>query len=357
MHEVTKSRSHGATKWGSGATGSLLPVSESSHGQASLPHATPRGFTLTELLVVVAIVVVLLGILIVAVNAAARTAQRASTQFLMTSIGQGLVHFKEDVGYYPPVLDQYRDLVAPPVPVSGPVHSAGGYAVQMQTWFSVTTLAEYLIGPGPGLEDGYGYPAAGESPPLGIRNPGRDGVWGATTYGAADGLLATRSPPLTGTVYSPYLDLKDERLLASTDGSTDSAGNLNVFAPGEGGYDPADPKVLVDYWGTPIRYYRLPYPWGAPQAVFRAVDRNDDDTIDPAPTLADVIILRPYFIKPGAESDNLAFPDAGGDPSIVMSMRTAEIALLSSGPDRSMDVQFRVDADELNKDNIVEFGP
>ena len=124
-----------------------------------------------------------------------------------------------------------------------------------------------------------------------------------------------------------------------------------VFAPGEAGYNPLDPKVLMDYWGRPIRYYRLPYPPRALQAAYRA------PTIDPAPTLADVIILRPYFIKPGAESDNLAFPDAGGDPSIVMSMRTAEIALLSSGPDRSMDVQYRVDENELNKDNIVEFGP
>ncbi|MHC4106701.1 MAG: prepilin-type N-terminal cleavage/methylation domain-containing protein [Planctomycetota bacterium] len=307
-----------------------------------MPHATLRAFTLTELLVVVALVVVLLSILIVAVNAAAETAQKANTQFLMTSIKQGLVRFKEDVGYYPPVLDDGRNLR----PVVNPLSSS--YAADVQNWFSSTTLAEYLIGYGPGAVDGYGYD--GETPPLGIRHPGRDGVWGATTYGI-------RNPPLEGSVFGPYLELKDERLLASTNGETDPAGHLIVFSPGEGGYNPDDPKVLVDYWGMPIRYYRQPYPPGALHAAYRAVDRNLDGTTDPPPSLADVIALRPYFIKPGSESDNLDVPDAGGDTSIVLSMRTAEIGLLSAGPDRALDLHHRVDGKELNKDNIVELGP
>ena len=310
----------------------------------------------------VAIVVVLLGILIVAVNAAARTAQRASTQFLMTSIRQGLVRFKEDIGYYPPVLDRQRALFAPPVRVWGPSHSADNYPAQVQTWFSETTLAEFLIGYADRAEDGYGAvdlddPSDPEKPRIGVRHPGPDGVWGATVYGDADGKLVTRNPANTGTVYGPYLELKDKHLLASTDGKTDSAGNLNVFAPGEGGYNPDDPKVLVDYWGRPIRYYRLPYPPRALHAAYRAVDRTGNGTIDPALTLADVIILRPYSFKPGTESDNPAVPDAGGDTSIVMSMRTAEFGLVSSGPDRALDVENRVDENELNKDNIVEFGP
>ena len=328
-------------------------------GKLRLPMPPPRGFTLTELLVVVAIVVVLLGILIVAVNAAARTAQRASTQFLMTSIRQGLVRFKEDIGYYPPVLDRQRALDVLPVPGSD------DYAAQVQTWFSETTLAEFLTGYDEGRWDGYGLgpdsPAhIGEIPTIGIRHPGHDGVWGATVDRPgqpADGSRDARNPPRKGTVFGPYLELKDKHLLASTDGRTDSAGNLNVFAPGEGGYNPDDPKVLVDYWGRPIRYYRLPYPPRALHAAYRAVDRTGNGTIDPALTLADVIILRPYSFKPGTESDNPAVPDAGGDTSVVMSMRTAEFGLVSSGPDRALDVEHRVDENELNKDNIVEFGP
>ena len=63
-----------------------------------------RAMTIVELLVVMAIILVLLSIVVVAVAAATKTAQGASTRALMGSIKQGLVRFKEDVGYYPPVL-------------------------------------------------------------------------------------------------------------------------------------------------------------------------------------------------------------------------------------------------------------
>ena len=64
----------------------------------------PRGFTIVELLIVIAVIILLLSILIVAVNAATRTAQSASTRTLMNSMKQALVRFKADIGYYPPVL-------------------------------------------------------------------------------------------------------------------------------------------------------------------------------------------------------------------------------------------------------------
>ena len=65
----------------------------------SLP--TPRsaragGFTLTELLVVVAIIVLLIGTLFVALGAAAKRAQLAKTTFLMGSIASGLAKFEGD---------------------------------------------------------------------------------------------------------------------------------------------------------------------------------------------------------------------------------------------------------------------
>ena len=67
----------------------------------------------------------------------------------------------------------------------------------------------------------------------------------------------------TGKVFGPYLQLKDERLLASTDGTFDPNGNLNVYFPGEGNYNDNDPKVITGYWGRPIRYYRTVYKPGA----------------------------------------------------------------------------------------------
>ena len=62
------------------------------------------GFTVVELLVVLAIIILLVGILLVGLNQAAGTAQAAQTRFLMNSMAAGLVQFKRDHGYLPPVL-------------------------------------------------------------------------------------------------------------------------------------------------------------------------------------------------------------------------------------------------------------
>ena len=72
-----------------------------------------------------------------------------------------------------------------------------------------------------------------------------------------------------GKVYGPYLELKDKRLLASTKGNLDNRDRLIVYFPGEGNYDADDPKVIVDYWGSPLRFYRRPYPPGALQSPYR----------------------------------------------------------------------------------------
>ena len=101
-------------------------------------------FTLVEMLVVLAIIVMLISILVVALGKASAGAQSANTAFLMSSITSGISQFKGDHGYAPPILGQNgtpdsqpgwsRDLLS----FDG---SAGGF----QNWYSVTSLAEYLI--------------------------------------------------------------------------------------------------------------------------------------------------------------------------------------------------------------------
>ncbi|MCH6550841.1 MAG: type II secretion system protein, partial [Planctomycetes bacterium] len=158
-------------------------------------------FTITELLIVVAMIIVLLSMLIVAVNAANRTSQRANTRFLMNSLKQALVSFKDDVGYYPPVLDDDRNLMEAPPPTP-----PSDYESEVQNWFSRTSLADYLIGYGPEKEDGYGRLNDQTQPAPGIRHPGPDGVWMATVNG--NGSLGSRnlgSGESFGKVYGPYL--------------------------------------------------------------------------------------------------------------------------------------------------------
>ena len=333
------------------------------------------GFTIVELLIVTAMIILLLSILVVAVNRASRTSQITNTRALMNSISQSLERFKEDVGYYPPVLGDLTPTEFDPVNhdfrklfdprgedlIEGTpddiLPDSPDYAVNVQQWYSVTTLADYLIGYGDDQQDAYDE--------IGIRHPGPDAVWGATIYGAADGSLGARNagtgPASAGKVYGPYLELKDERLVASTDGSTDSNGNLNVYFPGEGNYNDDDPKVITDYWGRPIRYYRTVYRPGAIKYPFRAASLGGF-----TPTLADVFVLRPWEVDPGAATDSpIADFGAQGDTTATYALKAAAFALFSAGADRSLDEMARFDVGDAdgdnisgeNEDNIVEVGP
>ncbi|MHC4218380.1 MAG: type II secretion system protein [Planctomycetota bacterium] len=365
-----------------------------------------RGFTIVELLIVIAVIIMLMSILIVAVNAATRTAQGANTRSLMSAIKQGLVRFKGDIGYLPPVLgDPNPQTVDDPFnhdlrklydprgavqtaqpPIWGgsggdddvlPEHPDGTgngiiYVTNIQDWYSVTSLAEYLLGYGHHQDDGYGYIPPGapnggaweeELPPLGIRDPGSDGVWGATIYGdpfgAMNGRMQGQAANIDiGKVHGPYIDLKDERMLAGV-GYDPQRQELIVLFPGDSAYDPHGPKTIVDYWGNPMHYYRRLYAPGDLRSPYRRIDRRY-----PEPTLSDVFLLRPYEVDPGNAIDS-EYADAEADTTTVAALNSAEFGLFSPGPDRAFDPTVRYDAidrnndgvDFSNEDNIVELGP
>ncbi len=337
----------------------------------------PGGFTIVELLITMALIILLLSILTVAIASVTRTSQSANTRALMNSIKQALARFKADVGYYPPVLgttdpippvpNDVRNLLIPPDPASG------SYRSDVQQWFSFASLADYLIGYGHHEQDGYGLVPDNppirdwdqEAPALGIRHPGRDGAWGASHNGGATGGLDDRMKnglfhgsefaPFAidqGKVYGPYLELKDERLMAFTDG-TSTNGRLDVYFAGERLYNTNDPMVIVDYWGSPIRYYRQLYHPGSLGSIYRL--RRAAGSSRPQPSLADVFVLRPFAIKPGAAVNGLR--DRNSDRSTTYALRTAEVAIFSPGPDRTLNTRVRFDEREFNRDNIVELGP
>ena len=356
------------------------------HAAASLrrPHDAPRrAFTLTELLVVVAIIVLLLGTLFVALSAASRRAQGAKTQFLMSSIATGLGQFQTDFGYLPPVL-MPRDTGAPGRGLGRDVtrldQIAGANVFdQQQRWVSYTTLADFLVGYGNRSEDGYGVVAGGpagagnrEAPPFGIRSPGPDGCWGAIdapqpAFSANPNFLGfyrARNPSrsaqtvainntawntaaLEGKVYGPYLDAVDERLLGGITGF-DASGRPTIVTADQGVPNFDDlPKTLLDYWGEPIAYYRAPY------------EGNDLRSSRLSPLggfmgLGDIYVLRPWEINPNEVSSGAA--DANCDDSSSATLKGAGFALLSKGPDRAFDPSARRDLGEVNKDNVVLTG-
>ena len=302
------------------------------------------------------------------------------------------------IGTYGWARDAVRPRALPPAasPSSGP--SYGSWSLDdlrgVQAWCSNTSLVEYLIGPGDRSQDGYGVilgangalpantttPGYREQPAAGIRNPGPDGAWGAflnprngqpangsfrsrnlaainVNSGAGDPVMGNTNDIsaaqsrqfLRGKSIGPYLELSGGIDIAGMTGF-DGDGIPLVARPGEDAYSDALPKVLLDYFGKPIVYYRRPY-------------LNDDPaTVDRRYSLVDVIVLRPQVIPPGEEAVGCrdATPGQGGvntEDRGTRAAAAAEFALFSFGPDTRWNPLVRADPDGFNEDNIVRLGP
>ena len=351
-----------------------------------------RGFTIIELLTVVGIIVVLVGLLVVAVSSASKVAQAASTRSMMGAVSRALTQFKTDMGYLPPVLGfpttgatqtgrgYLRDLVLPPILTVGPTPSQ---VTQIQNYYSMTSMVEYLIGPGGRDEDGYGaigIPANTtqgfkELPPVGIRSPLKDGVWGAyLNPGPGNqtlGNFSRRNLPLnavanistvanvSGRVLGPYLELKDGSLLGAIVGTDSVTGQPIVARAGDNNWNQDAPKVLLDYYGQPIRFYRKGYVNGDPKRI-GGKRVGEGTATDVGWDLSDIFVLRPqrFDLDTGIEDvpENRLVADGNGDNSTTRSLRMADFALFSSGPDQRADFTVRRDATLFNEDNIVEVG-
>lgn len=366
----------------------------SGHGVRALAREARRAFTIVELLVVIGIVIAILGTLLVGLAAANRRAQMANTEFLMDSMVTAIAKFKADTGYLPPILGVPnavssgapttpfgtlgwgRDLVLPPALGTS---ASGNYwdawsaqdRTAIQQYRSLTSLPEYLLGFGDRSQDGYGgilgaggsMPAAGtagsrEMPTTGIRDPGRDGVWGAQLNprpgSAGSGLFASRnlatptaagnddsSGYLKGRQLGPYLELKDDNRVGALIGFAGD-GTPQVAKPGEIDNFDLAPKVILDYFGKPIVFYR------------RGYVNQDPRTSDDVWSLGDIPALRPPRFAQG-EALN-ALPDAANDGSTTRELKAARFAIMSFGPDQRVTWDTRADTAGFNADNIVRTG-
>jgi len=337
---------------------------------------------MVEILVTMGIIVVLIGLLIVAAGGARQGAMVATTQSRLKALSQAVTRFEADTGYLPPVLDNDRAGLDGLEPTRNRVNGYPAYLTAMQRRYSYTSAAEYLLGYGDEQHDGYGYspddPSAATSGTLGLRRPGDDGFWNASW---ADGVGADTGRPelcerrpdrsgVLGAVLGPYLELDDPAMVGTLgwdgdcdqedeestghwdfgawDGSVDPATNQPlVLFPDDPDYKSCGPKVIVDAWGTPIRYYRINHPPGQPSIQYPP-DYQPASGWSYSPSMAEYFALRPWEFGDG-EDTVWWFDDGGqrwgdygplesgggkGDPTVPRKLLSARFAFLSAGPNR-----------------------
>jgi type II secretory pathway pseudopilin PulG len=345
-------------------------------------------------MVTISLIAILVSVLAYALNSARTSAMAADTTSRLTSLKMATILFRNDIGYLPAVLDMNRNMT--PLPEFPNLNSGTPqtmYRYLNQTWFSITSPAEFFLGYGNRDEDGFGRlpdstqsdPDFDEMPRFGIRHPSMDGVWRATDIYAMTGLglLTDRQPSNRGKLYGPYLEIENDQMYGrlafdGVDPKVDPVtGQIKIFYPGDPDYDINQPMVIVDSWGSPIRYYRPIYPSPTdPDSPETGISRVfPQSSVYNRPMLSDFFVLRPFDFNPDRVIDG-TLPDFRngvdvdtGDTSTTIELQAGQFAYFSTGPDSRSNDYIRADVlgiegnagndatDEVNADNIVEIGP
>lgn len=288
-----------------------------------------RGFSMIELMVVIAVIAILVSLVVVGGSRIRAIADNKQAKQVLVSIKTGLEQFHETYGYYPPLLDD-----------SG--QSTGGLlsVIQKETdfrdvsFYSTLTLVPYLIGVGDinldGVPDLTGIGDNNDDDGLsgeGFRDPGRDHSWGGaikaenrSKYWKAYNNASSDGKTLTGKVTKRLVEL-DESLKPAIDRQGLPIKDRYLFQ-------------LTDIWEVPIRYYTG---WDAKETE---LDSEDD--------------LPVYWPKEWFESTPVE-----SRSSLVSQLRSAPYVLMSAGRDRLARPES-LDGDEAtaenDKDNLLEIG-
>lgn len=178
-------------------------------GGAGRHFRSPRAFSLTEALVVIAVIIVLVSVLVPMVGRARRQAAITAQRFDFVTIGTALEAYKADCRDYPRNTGFNDQNLSPALTSIGP-------------------LAAGLIGPGAAI------PASSGHMSDGCDGPGFRIFW---NLNSSTGLYSG------GKIYGPYLQSERFTIIwtASPPGSSIATGSQY--------------PELADHWGNPIQYF------------------------------------------------------------------------------------------------------
>jgi type II secretory pathway pseudopilin PulG len=281
-------------------------------------------FTLVEVLLVVVIMTVLAALLFVAIGAAVRSVRAAAERQYVRSLAMAVEQYRQNFGTVPPLVADGPTDTTGPLVLSPPAGTPDRPRFKGENVNDLSRATRYLryeldadnVATGVNRSSRYtlGIYVMGV---LGKKYDGVDGP--GFTKPDTDGVFSR-----AGTTTQPLFDISKntERLKTETP---------------QGSEDAAARTVVLDRWGTPIRYYR----WLPTYHITAAAGVPSVYPGAPGNTPAQAKAIRSYNVPPGA-----------GNPATNPELRGAQCAIVSAGPDLLIN-DADPDAPE-NKDNIVE---
>jgi general secretion pathway protein G len=263
----------------------------------SSPLRARDAFTLLELLVAIAIVVLLAGLLLSAVNKVLVYAEEVRTVYEVGKLSEALELFRSEFGLYPPSRIQLFERGTPPDPYS---------AQYLTRMFSGIDLDLYVTSGGSLFHDWNGNGVADPQPyalegqeclVLFLGGPPYQALGGAPSGWHTDKTFPTRPPTPTATRLGPFFEMNLARL-----------GNM----ADQNDFDP-----VRHIW----RGYKDPY--GTPYAYFLARDTSFNNYVNDCPSLCG-IAFQPYWMSPPTPTPNAP----------VKYHRPDKFQLISAGRDR-----------------------
>lgn len=202
-----------------------------------------RGFSLTELLVVIGIIVVLIGLLLVALAQVQKKAKRTRTESLMQQFANACAAFQTEHGIYPGVIPDDVLLAHEQTNGTSPISSTENALLHLVGGYRVVSPQEDVAGSA-ALNEFNQYPVGtGQILTFGT-SPNQ---WRLKINPARIG----EGPYINGKPYAPYFTPGPDDLVALRPSDPNNANSGQIGEPAAGFL-----PDLVDAWGQPILYLR-----------------------------------------------------------------------------------------------------